>query len=276
MVKQETLHGNNSDTKREITTPTGHRNLCFTQTNKKKAIIKKERQCTVRATLCYANDVANDRRLIVGYVNAKQGHKHHTKTPEGGTNNDDADTATERHIGSHPDNFFLSPLYVAPFVARNGQRYQSVAHFIQAAKFTEDAIYRELILETERPLHAIHLGHHTMPRPRKNDPTGDRIRRIVQHRRECGSHHSRRSDWQCVRECLFKRATLLKFTQNPALGRALIETAPHDIVEDTDDAYWGRGGGDDDDERISGQNRAGKCLMDVRQTLLELSLHTAV
>ena len=56
----------------------------------------------------------------------------------------------------------------------------------------------------------------------------------------------------------------IKFTQNPNLGKLLIETQNEEIIEgnDWDDTFWGVCNGE-------GQNNLGKILMQIRKELIK-------
>ncbi len=163
-------------------------------------------------------------------------------------------------------NFFLSPLFPCHFVC-GGVVYRSVTHFMQSAKYEHDPMYQRVIRDTLDPVNALHLGKHLAPRPRKNESAAlASIRRIIQNRQNDPDSLYRQSAWPDVRADLFRTATLCKFAQNPSLRRALLETQPAPIVEDSTDPDWG-GRGD-------GLNMAGHALVHVRNLLLqEQQLH---
>lgn len=71
-----------------------------------------------------------------------------------------------------------------------------------------------------------------------------------------------RPDWQEVKEKIMFDGLILKFTQNPNLGKMLLETQESKLVEHTEkDKYWADGGDG------SGKNRLGILLMRVRDEL---------
>lgn len=212
----------------------------------------------VQPVLCYA--APNDATGFYGYSNTKRARRQ----PKMTTTTDGCSNSGMKHEGlqtSDKANFFLSPLYPdAPFVL-NRVCYRSVAHFMQAMKWSHDPLFQAVILATEDPLSAIHLGKNTLVRAKKNDAVTAGLRRIVQNRTNESDTHYRRPDWRMVRERFFLTANICKFAQHPELKTALLDTAPHSIVEDSDDTYWGCGGGN------TGQNRAGRVLERTREIL---------
>jgi hypothetical protein len=72
--------------------------------------------------------------------------------------------------------------------------------------------------------------------------------------------HTRRADWDKVKDAIMREAVLAKFTQHADLRAILLGTADAEIVEHTSkDSYWGDGGDG------SGLNKLGKILMSVRE-----------
>jgi len=202
-------------------------------------------------------------RHFYGYSNSKRG-KRSNEAKDADTN--ESSTVVDSGGNSDKANFFLSPLYPdAPFVF-NDVTYASVAHYMQAMKWTHDPLYQQLIMETEEPANALHIGKLTMARQRNDHEPTTRARRIVTNRLRCSDAHYRRPDWATIRERLFIKANLCKFSQHPSLKRALFDTAPYAILEDSDDMYWGCGG----PRERRGLNRAGKALEKTRRILLKL------
>jgi ribA/ribD-fused uncharacterized protein len=227
----------------------------------------------VQPVLCYA--APNDTAGFYGYSNTKRARRQPKMTTTTGGCSNNNNSGSMKYEGlqtSDKANFFLSPLYPdAPFVL-NKVRYRSVAHFMQAMKWSHDPLFQAVILATEDPLSAIHLGKNTLVRAKKNDAVTAGLRRIVQNRTHESDTHYRRPDWRMVRERFFLTANICKFAQHPELKAALLATAPHSIVEDSDDAYWGGGGGNTTAATATaatagGQNRAGRVLERTREIL---------
>lgn len=124
----------------------------------------------------------------------------------------------------------------APYgVAMDDVWWRTVEHYFQAQKF-EDAAYRERIRACAQPKQAKALGM-TRALPI-------------------------RSDWDAVRETIMQQAVAVKFVTHPALTEMLLATGDRQIVENAPmDYFWGCGADG------SGQNRLGRILMDVRDTL---------
>jgi ribA/ribD-fused uncharacterized protein len=71
-----------------------------------------------------------------------------------------------------------------------------------------------------------------------------------------------RPDWDKVKLDVMKTALTIKFTQHEPLKRALLDTHPAELVEDSDeDSFWGVGADG------NGQNLLGRMLMEVRTVL---------
>ena len=73
-----------------------------------------------------------------------------------------------------------------------------------------------------------------------------------------------RTDWDDVKLEEMYNICKIKFTQNPNLGKLLIETQNEEIIEgnDWDDTFWGVFNGE-------GQNNLGKILMQIRKELIK-------
>lgn len=70
-----------------------------------------------------------------------------------------------------------------------------------------------------------------------------------------------RPDWEQVREAVMRAVVRAKFTQHAELREALIATGEEELIEKSDDPYWGSGADG------KGLNLLGRILMDVRQSL---------
>lgn len=155
--------------------------------------------------------------------------------------------SAKRHGHAELSNFYQSPFvgYRRRLDATTAQgavlgepdAYASVEHYFQSEKFRgSDDAWRRHILTLSTPKDAAAAGR-------------DRS-------------HPLRRDWDARRDAVMRVALWYKFTQNAALTRVLLETAPYRLVEDSPlDAYWGWGA----DRR--GENRLGQLLMEVRAKL---------
>lgn len=129
----------------------------------------------------------------------------------------------------------LSNFYAAPF-SLDGKTWPSVEHYFQAMKFPTDPAYQETIRQIKTPQSAKSLGS--------------------------SKEHPIRPDWDSVREEVMKKALEAKFTQNEALKQILLSTKGKELVEASPtDIYWGIG------KARKGQNRLGKLLMELRDTI---------
>ena len=128
---------------------------------------------------------------------------------------------------------FLSNFHIAPII-HNGKQYKTTEHFFQAhkAKTEED---HEKIREVPGPGSAKRLGQ-------KVD--------LV-------------DEWEELKDSVMLLALLCKFTQHTYLMEKLMLTDGVELEEGNnwDDKYWGTVNGE-------GQNKLGKLLMYVRDTLL--------
>lgn len=166
---------------------------------------------------------------------------------------------TKETVADSPSpNAFLSPLYPVKFKFQ-GETFRSVIHYVQAAKHAHNPEYRKLIMRLARPVDALRLGKATPLRHGLNH-------RVInaQIRKYAPKRHP---EWNYskAKEAM-NFATYCKFTQNEALGRALLATRHYPIVESTEEPMWGA-------ERITesgeiiGQNWAGNSVMLVRDML---------
>ena len=71
-----------------------------------------------------------------------------------------------------------------------------------------------------------------------------------------------RQDWEDIKEQVMYEVCFAKFTQNPELGKKLVETGDATLVEGNDwgDKTWGMVKG-------VGQNKLGKILMKIREEI---------
>lgn len=168
----------------------------------------------------------------------------------------------EKHRGScsikNKGNFFLSPLYPKTFQFR-GVTFKSVAHYMQAHKFSHCPTYCRTILETPKPMDAMRLG--TMGKIKAHTET---LNNIITHYTDSVKKDI---DWDEKRDIHFIHANYCKFSQNPQLKDALIATFPYPIVEDSNDLYWGSGR-KGTHGFVEGSNKAGIHLVYVRYLLM--------
>lgn len=74
-----------------------------------------------------------------------------------------------------------------------------------------------------------------------------------------------REDWEDVKEAVMREALFAKFSQHQNLQQILLSTENRLLIENSKrDRYWGDGGD------LSGKNRLGYCLMQVRNQLRAL------
>tara|TARA_X000001036_G_scaffold439941_1_gene493225 strand:+ start:2251 stop:3288 length:1038 start_codon:yes stop_codon:yes gene_type:complete len=116
-----------------------------------------------------------------------------------------------------------------------GVIWQTVEHYYQAQKFTDDLI-QQAIRKSPTPIMAKKLAT---------------------------THNSeRRADWDSSKEDVMFEALLAKFTQHPELHEKLCNTESRRLVEVTDrDSYWGESADG------VGENRLGILLMEVRSKI---------
>ena len=68
-----------------------------------------------------------------------------------------------------------------------------------------------------------------------------------------------RAGWFDERLTIMEQLVRLKVEQHPHVLKRLLKSAPAEIIEDTDDAFWGRGQNGD------GENQLGKLWMKLRE-----------
>ena len=82
--------------------------------------------------------------------------------------------------------------------------------------------------------------------------------------RDLGQKIKMRPDWDEIKDNIMYECVMAKFLQNKELLIELLNTNPHELVEDSPvDSYWGCG------LDGNGKNMLGKILMRVRQELTE-------
>ncbi len=143
---------------------------------------------------------------------------------------------------------FLSHFHPAP-IALDGAIWPTAEHCYQSQK-SDDPDYRAAIRSAESPGYAKRLA-----------AAPDAPRRVSAS--SWFRHHARqpRADWAVVKLDIMRRVDWAKFSQNPELAAALQATQDAELIEDSPrDSFWGAGDG-------SGQNWAGRILMEVRASL---------
>ncbi len=115
----------------------------------------------------------------------------------------------------------------------NGELWMTVEHAYQAAKFTDQDIKQQI--KTARSAYdAKHIA--------------DEHRDVI------------KPDWQIERLTVMEALVKLKYEQHPHIQKKLLQTGEAEIIEDTDDEFWGRGA------TGAGKNQLGKIWMAVRDS----------
>ena len=140
---------------------------------------------------------------------------------------------------------FLSNFHPSPFTI-DGVEFKTNEHFYQAMK-TNDHYEFFNIVEAKGPGEAKQLGRQT----------------------------NIRGDWDHIREEVMYMGLEAKFTQNPDLGKMLINTGEKVLQEGNNwnDKYWGV-----DLKTYKGKNRLGVLLMKLREIMVNdqtETLHSA-
>jgi ribA/ribD-fused uncharacterized protein len=144
---------------------------------------------------------------------------------------------------------FLSHFHPSP-IELDGEMWPTVEHFYQAQK-SDHPGYREAIRAAVSPGLAKRLAARPEA-PRRASQNSWFRKNAVQPR----------ADWHDVKLDIMRRADWAKFTQNPELGDMLLATGTAELMEDSPyEPFWGQG------QDGSGQNWAGRVLMEVRQRL---------
>jgi ribA/ribD-fused uncharacterized protein len=142
---------------------------------------------------------------------------------------------------------FLSNFYMAQFKL-DGYTWPSVEHYYMAAK-SDDPAYKEAIRSAPTPGKAKRIGD-DKDKPKKGQ-SWFRKGRATLH-----------PNWDNMKLEVMRRAVYAKFSQNPTLRQALLDTKDAELIEDSPtDHFWGSGASG------TGKNWLGKILMDVRKLL---------
>ena len=72
-----------------------------------------------------------------------------------------------------------------------------------------------------------------------------------------------------IREKVYADAMRYKFQQNKGLAEKLIETGDREIINIDDDIFWGMKY-DENEGKMTGENKTGKILMKIREELRHL------
>jgi ribA/ribD-fused uncharacterized protein len=144
---------------------------------------------------------------------------------------------------------FLSHFHPSP-IALDGETWPTVEHFYQAQK-SDDPGYRAAIRNAVSPGMAKRLS-----------APPDAPRRVSQQSWFRKQAALPRADWADVKLDIMRRADWAKFSQNPPLAAMLLATGTAELIEDSPfEPFWGSG------KDGSGQNWAGRVLMEVRERL---------
>lgn len=148
-------------------------------------------------------------------------------------------------------NYSLTPIVI------QGLKYQTVEHFYQAAKI-EDPEYRALICKASTPNKAKILASLRILTPTYK--WREDLNRSIDLHLKKGVHL--RADWEKVKDGIMLQGLEAKFSQNQAAAQLLRSTGAKLIIENSPrDWYWGCG------SNGQGQNKLGKLLMQVRESL---------
>lgn len=123
----------------------------------------------------------------------------------------------------------------------DGALYPTAEHLFQALKFVDG---RPDIAEYIRT---------SSPRPSQAHSLGKAYQAFV------------REDWHIVQIAKMNEIITLKFSQHPELVKLLLGTGDAELVENSNDAFWGIG----PDKK--GRNEYGKALMRLRSKLVQIS-----
>jgi ribA/ribD-fused uncharacterized protein len=120
-------------------------------------------------------------------------------------------------------------------VTYKGEDYMTSEHAYQAAKFSDLKIRTEII-NTRSPFEAKSLAIEYK----------DKVR----------------EDWLEVNMSVLKEIVREKLEQHPYIKQKLLSSGDAELIEGTDDAFWGQG------EDGNGKNMFGKMWMELRQELV--------
>lgn len=114
----------------------------------------------------------------------------------------------------------------------DGELWMTVEHAYQAAKFTDETLQQQI----------------------KDARSAYDAKRIAdEHVAEI------REGWFDERLVVMEQLVRLKLKQHPHILKQLLKTVDAEIIEDTDDAFWGRG------QQSDGENNLGKIWMLLRE-----------
>lgn len=137
----------------------------------------------------------------------------------------------------------FSNFYTAPFVDRNGLRWETSEAFYQAHKFEHIPSYFHLIRFADHPRKAFLMGRLDV----SNDMYGNQkvyegSRYSVNQEIMRNCHFRMRQDWEFVKLAVMYEALTYKFTQNEHLKQKLLNTKNTCLEEASPiDYFWGSG-----------------------------------
>jgi len=154
--------------------------------------------------------------------------------------------------------FEFSNFYKAPIVI-DGLEYNTVEHYFQSRKFSDNKEYSEIIRNVNTPGKAKVLGSQ---KTSFNYKWAQELKAIIK-------KYEAKLDpnWDSIKDEVMLRALRAKFTQNSHCRELLLSTGDSYIVENSGsrDGYWGNGLKDLKDPNKIG--RLGLLLMQVREEL---------
>tara|TARA_B100000508_G_scaffold31981_1_gene24594 strand:- start:33879 stop:34313 length:435 start_codon:yes stop_codon:yes gene_type:complete len=113
----------------------------------------------------------------------------------------------------------------------DGELWMTVEHAYQAAKFADEGLHKEI----------------------------KEARSAYDAKRIADEHVADiRESWFDERLSVMDKLVRLKVEQHPHILKRLLKSNPAEIVEDTDDSFWGRG------QSGEGENHLGKLWMEIR------------
>ena len=144
----------------------------------------------------------------------------------------------EEFIGFYPREFYCLDNFSSFKVKYKGFVYPTVEHAYQASKFMKTD--NELVKQIQECFSA------------------HEAQKIAQLNKD-----KQRSDWDEIKLSIMEELLRLKLAQNPYVKKKLLQTAGHEIVEDSPkDSYWGWG------KERDGLNQLGRLWMRLREEMI--------